>query len=81
MADDVKKLLQQIVDFLPNLATKADVASALANAEARLNAKIEVEARVINARLDEQGRILAAMIPTTLAAVPPARQAPPPPAE
>lgn len=32
-------------------------------------------------RLDEQSRILAAMIPTTLAAVPPARQTPLPPAE
>lgn len=31
-------------------------------------------------RLDEQSRILAAMIPTTLAAVPPVRPASPPPA-
>lgn len=55
---------------LVGLATKKD----LEQVKAELEAKIDVESRVINARLDEQGRILAAMIPTRIAAVPPAAE-------
>jgi hypothetical protein len=83
MADDeLKAMLGKLLAKVETLATKDDVSTAVAAAEARLNAKIEtvnakidVEARVINARLDEQGRILAAMVPIRLAAVPPERQA------
>jgi hypothetical protein len=37
---------------------------------ADVKSEVKFQAGVINARLDEQGRILAAMIPTRLAAVP-----------
>jgi regulator of protease activity HflC (stomatin/prohibitin superfamily) len=90
MADDeTKALLRQILDFLPTLATKADVVAVDAKVdsvrvelkadmlamEARLNAKIETEARVVSARLDEQRQTINAMIPTHIAAIPPQRQA------
>lgn len=71
MADDeAKAILNQIASVLPTLATKKD----LEQVKAVLEAKIDVESRVINARLDEQGRILVAMIPTGIAAVPPAAE-------
>ena len=76
--DDVKTLLRQVLDFLPTLATKADVAAVEARmsakidaTEARLSAKIETEARVVAARLDEQRQTINAMIPKQLAALPP----------
>jgi hypothetical protein len=77
MADDeTKTLLRQIADYLPKLDAKIDeVRADLKAGIARVESKVDVEARVINARLDEQGRILAAMVPTRLAAVPPERQA------
>lgn len=99
--DDVKALLRQVLDILPTLATKADVAAvdarvaavetrvaavetqmvavgtqvsmAEARAIARMDefkAEIRGEFRTVNARLDEQGRVLVAMIPTHIAAVP-----------
>jgi hypothetical protein len=118
--DDVKALLKQIVDFLPTLATKADltalddklsaridgvradltalddklsaridgVRADLTALDDKLSARIDgvkaelarLETRtdtgfqVVNARLDEQGRVITALIPTHLAAVPAARQ-------
>jgi hypothetical protein len=42
MADDeVKALLKQVLDFLPTLATKADVKAEVSAAEARLGARID----------------------------------------
>jgi hypothetical protein len=63
------------------LASRMDAQEAFSARQEAFNARIEREladvksevkfqAGVINARLDEQGRILAAMIPTRLAAVP-----------
>jgi hypothetical protein len=76
MADDeLKAMLGKLLAKVETLATKDDVSTAVAAAEARLNAKIETEARVVGARLDEQRSILAAMVPTRLAAVPQERQA------
>lgn len=82
MADDeIKSLLRQIVDYLPKLATKEELAAmefrleSRIKAEAsRLDAKIDVESRVINTRLDEQGKVLVALIPTRIAAIPPAAE-------
>ncbi len=80
MADDeIRMALKQILEILPTMATKKDL-ERLATKEdlealrAELTLRIDTEARVINARLDEQGRILAAMIPTRIAAVPPAAE-------
>ena len=65
--DDLKALLTQLVAKMDTLATKKDVAA------------IEAQLQIVNTRLDgfekrldDQGRILAALIPTRIAAVPPA---------
>ena len=43
MADDeIKTLLKQVLDFLPTLATKADVKAEVSAAEARQSARIDV---------------------------------------
>ncbi|NYZ12191.1 hypothetical protein HL658_06490 [Azospirillum sp. RWY-5-1] len=85
MADDeIKTLLRQIVDYLPKLATKEELSELreqvtglrkhVDDGFARLDAKIDVESRVINTRLDEQGKVLVALIPTRIAAIPPAAE-------
>lgn len=89
MADDeIKTLLRRILDYLPKLATKEELKALatkeemkalatkedLAAVEKRLDAKIDVESRVINTRLDEQGKVLVALIPTRIAAIPPAAE-------
>lgn len=82
MADDgTKALLRQVLDFLPTLATKADVAAVDAKIDAvtadlaghRIETRTEL--RVLSARLDEQRLTINAMVSTPLAAVPPQRQA------
>ena len=84
MDDEIKTMFRQLLTVTE--ATRAEVRALTVRADAQdaFNAKqeahnarverelyeIKTDIKVINARLDEQGRGLTAMIPTRLAAVP-----------
>lgn len=81
MDDETREMLKQLLTVV--VATRTDVQALAARMDghdarfakleqelADVKSEVKFQAGVINARLDEQGRILAAMIPTRLAAVP-----------
>lgn len=84
MDDEIRSMFKQLLAIAEE--TRAEVRALVERGKARdafnarqeaHNARVEKELyeiktdiKVINARLDEQGRVLTAMIPTRLAAVP-----------
>jgi len=74
MSKDSSQILEKLDRLTDLVMTEFKAVHAEFKAQGERIARME-------GRLDEQSRILAAMIPTTLAAVPQARQTQPPAAE
>lgn len=84
MDDEIRSMFKQILaiaeetrDEVRALVARADAQDGFNTRQEAHNARVEKELyeiktdiKIINARLDEQGRVLTAMIPTRLAAVP-----------